>query len=150
MAVVNQAAQSMKREPNLIRIDGHVVMFGDIHGQYYDLCMMLKRTKFGFTDKKFLFLGDYVDRGMYGPEVVALLFAMKARYPNQVFLLRGNHETRECTEDYNFREQMIIKYDEEAYDAVIDAFHQLPLVAVVNGEYLALHGGISSRLETLQ
>ena len=86
---------------------------------------------------------------MYGPEVIALLFSLKVRFPDKVFLLRGNHETRECTEDFNFREQMLVKYDEETYDSVIDAFQTLPLAAIVNGEYIAIHGGISSRLETL-
>ena len=57
--------------------------------------------------------------------------------------MRGNHETRECTEDYNFRDQMLAKYDEETYEAVIDAFYELPLACIVNGEYLVLHGGIS-------
>ena len=150
LAVVRQAAQVMAREPNLIRISGRVVMFGDIHGHFDDLCDILTRQRFGTTNKKFLFLGDYVDRGAFGPEVIALLFAMKIRFPNQVHLLRGNHETRECTEDYNFREQMIVKYDEETYEAVIDAFYQLPLAAIVNGEYLCLHGGVSSRLNRIE
>ena len=70
---------------------------------------------------------------MYGPECVALVYAMKLRYPDQVYLLRGNHETRECTEDFNFREQMLIKFDEETYEAVLDSFNMLPLAAIVNG-----------------
>ena len=102
--LVCQASQIMEREPNVVRVDGVVCFFGDIHGQYYDLCEILRKQRFGKSSKKFVFLGDYVDRGHYGPEVIALLFAMKVRYPNQVYLLRGNHETRECTEDYNFRE----------------------------------------------
>ncbi len=65
-----------------------------------------------------------------------------------MFLLRGNHETRECTEEYNFREQMLIKYDEDTYEEVIEAFMNLPLAALVNGQYLALHGGVSSRLKS--
>lgn len=59
---------------------------------------------------------------MYGPEVVAYLFALKARFPDQVYLLRGNHETQDCTERYNFRDQMLHKFDEEAYQAVLETF----------------------------
>ena len=44
---------------------------------------------------------------------------------------------------------MIVKYDEDTYEEVIEAFMRLPLAALVNGEYLAVHGGVSSRLETL-
>ena len=125
-------------------------MFGDIHGQYDDLVDVLTKQRFWNSSKQFLFLGDYVDRGMLGPEVVALLFAMKVRFPTKVHLMRGNHETRECTEDYNFRDQMLAKYDEETYEAVIDAFYELPLACIVNGEYLVLHGGISQKFEYLE
>ena len=82
MAVVQAAKEQLSREANVIRVKGRVVMFGDIHGQYYDLCEILRRQRFGETSKKFLFLGDYVDRGKYGPEVVALLCALKVRFPH--------------------------------------------------------------------
>ena len=45
---------------------------------------------------------------------------------------------------------MINKFDEETYEAVIEAFQQLPLAAIVNGQYLALHGGVSARLESIE
>ena len=80
--MLRHAEAALEREPNTVRVDGKVVIFGDIHGQYYDLIEVMRRQKFGQTNKKFLFLGDYVDRGMYGPEVVAYLFALKARYPD--------------------------------------------------------------------
>ena len=53
----------LKREPNLLRINGKVVVIGDIHGQFYDLINILRKTKFGRVNKKFVFMGDYVDRG---------------------------------------------------------------------------------------
>lgn len=93
MKVVGKAADIFRKEANLIRVDGDVVIFGDIHGQYNDLLEVLRKQKLGKVNKKFLFLGDYVDRGLHGPEVVAYLFALKVKFPNQVYLLRGNHET---------------------------------------------------------
>ena len=76
------------------------------------------------------------------------LFALKAQFPNQVYLLRGNHETREMTESYDFRQQMITNYDLECYQAVMEMFDQLPLAACVNGDYIAVHGGVSERFKS--
>ena len=134
----------------MLRVNGKVVIIGDIHGQYYDLVEILRRVKFGKTNKKLVFMGDYVDRGKNQPEVVALLFGLKIRYPNQIFLLRGNHETRECTTNYDFREQVLVEYDLETYDEIMDMFDYLPIAACVNGQYLALHGGISEKLTSFE
>ena len=66
--MIRQAMNIFSNEPNLLRLDGKVVVVGDIHGQYYDLvAMMRKVSKPGFPNNKVLFLGDYVDRGFYGP-----------------------------------------------------------------------------------
>ena len=66
--------------------------------------MLKKLHRPNQKNSRVLFLGDYVDRGNYGPQIVLLLFALKQRYPQDIIMLRGNHETREMTEMFNFRE----------------------------------------------
>ena len=89
----------------MVRVVGNVAIVGDLHGQLYDLFDMLAKTKKNSRGiAKYVFMGDYVDRGMYGPEVVAFLCAMKLANPHDVIMLRGNHETRQCTSDFNFRD----------------------------------------------
>lgn len=72
-----------------------VTIIGDIHGQFYDLLKILSYTDLlkGQIDPnhKVIFLGDYVDRGVNSVEVTLLLIALKIEFPNNVFLLRGNH-----------------------------------------------------------
>jgi serine/threonine-protein phosphatase 2B catalytic subunit len=99
------------------------------------------------ANTKYLFLGDYVDRGVYGVEVLLVLFALKIDFPNQIFLLRGNHECRQLTAYHFFRDECIQKYDQEIYDLFIEAFERMPLACVINGHFLALHGGISPEIQ---
>jgi serine/threonine-protein phosphatase 2B catalytic subunit len=60
-----------------------------------------------------LFLGDYVDRGIFSIEVLIFLFSLKLNFPKDVVLLRGNHETKAMTEHFTFREEVLEKYKEE-------------------------------------
>jgi serine/threonine-protein phosphatase 2B catalytic subunit len=81
----------LKKEPNLLKLKDPVTVVGDIHGQYYDFVKMLD-VGGDPENTKYLFLGDYVDRGSFSVEVVLLVYAVKLNYPKTVFLLRGNHE----------------------------------------------------------
>ena len=94
-----------------------LVVVGDLHGQYYDALEML-RLGGSSNDSQFLFLGDYVDRGSFGCEVVFLLFALKLAHPRRVWLLRGNHETRMMTQHFNFSSEAECKYDISLWEEV--------------------------------
>lgn len=133
----------------MVHISDPVSVFGDIHGQYYDL---LKALEVGGSiyKTKYLFLGDYIDRGYFSIEVVTLLMALKACFPNSVFLLRGNHECRFLTQTFNFMTECLAKYDQEIYDTIMTFFDTLPICAVINGKFIAVHGGISPELITLK
>lgn len=95
-------------------------------------------------------MGDYVDRGILGIEVCLLLFAIKLNEPKSVVMLRGNHESRNMTEAFTFRMEVLERYDQEIYDLFMDCFDALPIAALVAKKYLAMHGGISPDLQKLE
>lgn len=86
----------------MLALKSPLTVVGDIHGQYFDLLNIFER--FGSAEtEQYLFLGDYVDRGKFCIEVMTLMLLLKLRFPKQIHLLRGNHESRTMTTYYNFR-----------------------------------------------
>ena len=138
-----------KAEQNLLMLQDPVTVVGDIHGQFYDFLKVLDLG--GYPERtKYLFLGDYVDRGMFSIEVILLLFSLKINYPTNIFMLRGNHECRTMTSLFSFRKECLYKYDLEIYELFMDCFDALPMACIVNNSFLAVHGGLSPDLLTLQ
>jgi serine/threonine-protein phosphatase 2B catalytic subunit len=91
-----------------------------------------------------------VDRGAFSVEVVILLYALKINFPGDVYMLRGNHECRQMTQYFNFRNECLQKYDLETYDMFMDSFDALPIACIVNEKFIAVHGGISPSLKTIE
>ncbi|KAF5189650.1 Serine/threonine-protein phosphatase [Thalictrum thalictroides] len=118
---------------------------GDIHGQYGDL---LRLFEYGGLPPQanYLFLGDYVDRGKQSLETICLLLAYKIKYPENFFLLRGNHECASINRIYGFYDECKRRFNVRLWKAFTDCFNCLPVAALIDDKILCMHGGLSPDL----
>ena len=144
-----KAKEIFIEESNVQNVSAPIIICGDIHGQIYDLLELFKKGG-DIPNSRYVFMGDYVDRGYNGVEVLELLLALKIKYPEHITLLRGNHESRQICFAYGFYEEITRKYgNANAWEYFTDLFDYLPLAALVEGKIFCVHGGLSPYISTV-
>ena len=149
--IMQKAIEILSNEKNVIYISSSITIVGDIHGQFNDLKELFD-TGGKVPDTNYLFLGDYVDRGFQSLEVMILLTLMKIKYPNRVYLLRGNHESRQTNQNYGFHVECLKKYNQSStvWLYINEMFDYLPLAAVIDNKLFCIHGGLSPSIQKIE
>ncbi|PCH42766.1 Metallo-dependent phosphatase [Wolfiporia cocos MD-104 SS10] len=148
-ALCDRVRAILMEESNIQPVSSPVTICGDIHGQFWDLLELLRKGG-DVPATSYIFMGDFVDRGHYSLETVSLLLVLKAKYPDKVTLLRGNHESRQITQVYGFYDECQQKYGSAlVWKACCSVFDYLNLAAIIDGETLCVHGGLSPDIRTL-
>jgi len=136
-------------QPMLLELEAPIKIAGDIHGQYFDLLRLFEYNGFP-PEANYLFLGDYVDRGRQSLETICLLLAYKIKYPENFFLLRGNHECSTINRIYGFYDECKRRYNVKLWKTFTDCFNCLPVVAIIDEKIFCMHGGLSPELTNME
>ncbi|KRZ84367.1 Serine/threonine-protein phosphatase PP1-beta [Trichinella sp. T8] len=139
-------------QPILLELEAPLNLCGDIHGQYYDLLRLFECGGFP-PESNYLFLGDYVDRGKQSLETICLLLAYKIKYPENFFLLRGNHECASINRIYGFYDECETgkrRYNIKLWKTFTDCFNCLPVAAIIDEKIFCCHGGLSPDLQSME
>jgi len=133
----------------LLELGAPIKICGDVHGQYTDLLRLFEYGGFP-PEANYLFLGDYVDRGKQSLEVVCLLFAYKIKYPENFFILRGNHECAGINRIYGFYDECRRRFSVKLWKSFCNTFNCLPCCAVIDDKIICMHGGLSPELSQME
>ncbi|CAM9742064.1 unnamed protein product [Heterosigma akashiwo] len=139
MLIARKSREIFLSQPMLLEVGSPLNICGDIHGQYHDLIRLFELGGFP-PDSNYLFLGDYVDRAKQSVESITLLLCYKVKYPETMFLLRGNHECASLNRIYG---------DVKLWRVFADCFNCMPVAAIVEDKVFCCHGGLSPELERL-
>jgi len=144
-----QSKEIFLSQPMLLELQAPIKIVGDVHGQYHDLLRLFEYGGYP-PDANYLFLGDYVDRGRFSLETISLLLAYKIKYPENFFLLRGNHEAASINRLYGFYDECKRRYSIKLWKIFTDCFNCLPIAAIIDEKIFCVHGGLSPDHQTME
>ncbi|WJX73798.1 Serine/threonine-protein phosphatase bsl3 [Trifolium repens] len=155
----DSAERIFSSEPSVLQLSAPIKIFGDLHGQFGDLMRLFDEygapsTAGDIAYIDYLFLGDYVDRGQHSLETITLLLALKVEYPNNVHLIRGNHEAADINALFGFRIECIERMGERdgiwTWHRINRLFNWLPLAALIEKKIICMHGGIGRSINHIE
>ncbi|CAD5231894.1 unnamed protein product [Bursaphelenchus xylophilus] len=148
LKILIRAEEILTAEPSVLELTGSVIIFGDIQG-HADSLLSLASLVETPPQNVFLFLGNYIGQGHAPHECLFLLLALKIKYPNHVYLLKGGWEDPEALKAHEFVEGLYLRgllKTSMTWQRVCAVINQLPIAAVLSNKYFCVHGGIGPQL----
>ena len=147
--LINKCKEIFVKQPVFLELEAPIAILGDIHGQYSDLLRLFDYG--GYPPKSnYLFLGDYVDRGKNSIETICLLMCYKIKYPENFFMLRGNHECELVNRTYGFYDECRKRYSIKLWKKFTEMFNWMPVAALIDDKIFCVHGGLSPEMKSIE
>lgn len=146
----------------LVKLDplGETLVIGDLHGDLKSLTLILLESQIiqkieNSKNESLIFLGDYGDRGANSAEIYYVALKLKLAFPEQIVLLRGNHEAPKNLRGYphDLPLQFQKRFGEDwegVYSKTLALWAYLYNGVYVEERYLMVHGGLSPEISSLQ
>ena len=152
--IFKKAKEILNKRENIAILKSPITICGCINAHFDELKDIFKICGEA-SNTQYLFLGDYVDKGWNGLSVVLLLMVLLVKYPSNIYLLRGNHDSRIMSEPFGFYNECIKKYskpDEGKYifEKINELFDLFQLAAVVDNKIFCVHGGLSPKIKKIE
>ena len=139
-----------EKEPILLELRSPCIVVGDLHGQILDLIRIITIYGMPSPRRRYVFLGDFVDRGEFSVEVIIIVLALKVIWPDNVSIIRGNHEFQFLCSQCGFMSQMIDFFNDNIlFNKCVMAFNYMPIAARIDKKILCVHGGIGPTLKSV-
>ncbi|XP_074155971.1 serine/threonine-protein phosphatase with EF-hands 1 isoform X1 [Sminthopsis crassicaudata] len=154
LEVLVEAKKILQQMPNIIHISSTVskelTICGDIHGKLDDLFLIFYKNGLPSGNNRYVFNGDFVDRGQNSMEVLMVLFSFLLVYPNDIYLNRGNHEDYLMNMRYGFTKEIMQKYKQHGakiLHLLEEVYTWLPIGTLIDKKVLVIHGGIADNTD---
>ena len=152
--IFNKAKEILNKRENIAVLKAPITICGCINAHFEELKDIFKICG-DASNTQYLFLGDYINKGFNSLSVVLLLMVLLVKYPNNITLLRGNHDSRMMSNPYGFYDECIKKYSQQdegkyIFEKINELFDLFQLAAVIDNEIFCVHGGLSPKLKKIE
>ena len=149
----NKAKEILDKRSNIAILKSPITICGCINAHFEELKDIFNICG-DVSNNQYLFLGDYVGRGKNNISTFLLIISLLIKFPNNIYLLRGNHDSRHMTITWGLKDECLKKYpgdnSKQIYHKICELFDLLQIAAIIDNRIFCVHGGLSPKFKKIE